>query len=133
MNKDGILELKLDCIDKLQEEIDNIRQLEAKRLYKIKELDWSMQGQKDTLFETWGYIECFNKESCRVCVVASNNDRYSDKSGRHRHNINMFDYYKLANNVTRAKRIDLPLLLGLPFRSTELELLFKGKKILMDE
>jgi hypothetical protein len=129
MSKESIIKNKQALIEQTQDEINQLNLLETNRLYKIEDFDWDHSILKSRIFETWGFIECFNKESVRFCIVASNNSRYSDstKRWRRRGNVTSFDY-SVYSKLTHAKKDDLPLLVGLKYRHVELEQILKGTK-----
>lgn len=111
MNKKAILEEKRKHIKDIQQEIESIKNIELRRLYKIKE--------SGLIAETYGYFKHFNRESVRFCVVASDYPSYDDTK---------FGYIGLRNCISQAKKSDLPLLFGMRYKSIDLEKILKGKK-----
>lgn len=127
--KDTIIADKQKEIQELQNDIAQLNQMEIGRVYKIAEKDWAPYTNKPCSFESWGYIECFNKESVRFCIIASDNPRYGRTRWRGRRaNVASYNYYNLFSRLTRARRDDLPLLVGMKIKSVELEMIFKGRK-----
>ena len=120
--KEAIIMEKKRAIELLQRELDGISKVELRRLYKTAEEDWDGSALKVRTFESWGYPETFNKESIRFCIVASDNPRYGRSNRwRKRKNISAFNYDYLVDKLTRAKKDDIPLLIGLPYKFPELE------------
>lgn len=127
MNKEIILKEKQMMIKNLQKDIECIKKIELKRLYKIPEL--RIDNENVTQVDTYGYFECFNRESIRFCVVASDIPNYGKNRRRgFRANINSFHYVGLYKRLTQVYKDELPLLVGLQYKSVELEKIFKGKK-----
>jgi hypothetical protein len=130
MNKEALINEKLEMIRRLEKEISSIEKIELNRLYRINE-NYREAGPKDSeilISETVGYFECFNRESVRFCVAASDNPIYCDKRWKHRGNITSFGYAGLDDRLTRVKKDDLPLLIGLKFKSVEFEKILKKRK-----
>jgi len=124
MNKEAVIQQKLDLINHTQQEIESINKIELGRLYMLKEL-----YGKDELHDTYGFFECYNTESIRFNVVASTSPKYDDSGSRRmRGNINSYGYAGLYERLTRVKKDDLPLLVGLLYASVDLEKILKGKK-----
>ena len=119
MNKEAILAEKRAQISIIHSEMNSINKIELGRLYRI------MEYSK----ESYGFFECFNRDSARFNVIASDCENYRDTTyGRMRGNINSYGYTGLFERLTRIKRDDLPLLVGLRYRSVDFEKILKGKK-----
>lgn len=127
MNKEAVIQEKLDLIKHTQQEIESINKIELGRLYLLRETyRYELGGE---LYETYGFFECYNTESIRFNVVASTSPQYKDsKSRRMRGNINSYGYADLYKRLTRVQKSELPLLVGLPYVSVDLEKILKGKK-----
>jgi hypothetical protein len=125
MNKEAILAEKRAQISLLHSEMNSISQIELGRLYMIKELE----RYDERYYESYGFFECFNRDSVRFNVIASDFPKYQDSAYRRmRGNINSYAYNGLFERLTRVKKDDLPLLVGLRYASVDLEKILKGKK-----
>jgi hypothetical protein len=95
--------------------------------------------------DTYGYFECFNRESARFIIIASD-AYYTDKKWRdHRGYTRALNYVSsdnswkggavievkitsLASGLSPVKELDLPLLVGMKYKSPEYEKILKGRK-----
>lgn len=128
MTKKKIIEMKEQKIADLNNEIDNIEKLEINRLYYFEFQPYSWQPK----FQLYGVIETFNKESIRVRVIACNHNSFSDALDRwnRRRDITQIGYHC---NPTPVSAHDLPLLVGMNWKSAYLEQIMKGEtKVRMD-
>jgi hypothetical protein len=99
------------------------------------------------MFDSYGYLECYNRESARFIIIASDSPKYSDTKGRGRRgNIEALNYVllsktswkgpaligvtvaSLASKLTIVAEKDLPLLIGMRYKSPEFEKVLKGRK-----
>lgn len=130
MLKENLLLIKEAEWERIKSEIRIIKFIELKKVYKL-------EGRAQ---ECYGYFECFNKESACFVVIASDSigmyEKHSYQMGQktysHRGNLISVDY-STAYKFTPVKRGDLPLLIGLKFKSIAFENLLKGKSHLKME
>jgi hypothetical protein len=146
MNKETVLidtELKLTI---LEVQIECIKKIELNTLYKVKDEIYGLNP-----FDTYGYFECFNRDSARFVIIASNNPEYHDydKSSQgysFRKFIEAMPFIILSNVVMKgtctvdakitplSDRLspvaedELPLMVGMKYKSPDFEKVLKGKK-----
>lgn len=125
--------------------IECVNKIELGRTYKFK--DTYYEGRVQLKTDTYGYFETFSRESARFVVIASDNPQYSVDSRRgHRGNIKALNYVTLSevhwksqaiegvevspfsNNLTPVKENEIPLLIGMKFKSVEFEKILSGRK-----
>lgn len=120
-SKSKVIEDKETLIAKLQKAIDGIKCLELNRLYK-----WNWSGGDGKIF--YGILETFNKESCRLRVIATDEKMFAPSTYTGRHRTNAYSMgYEFVNSLDRVQRQELPLILGLPYKHSELDPIMSGK------
>jgi hypothetical protein len=147
MNKETILKDLSSKLEVIKGMIASVNKIELNKVYKYKEVVYSTKPMilAETV-DTYGYFECFNRESARFVVIASDNEDYNDKKWRdHRgytkalNFVSSDDTWKggaviavkitsLAIRLSPVKEIDLPLLVGMKYKSPEYEKILKGRK-----
>jgi hypothetical protein len=140
MNRENVLQNLEVRLQTLQSMIASVNKIELNTLYKFTEV----YDLKD--YESYGYFECYNRESARFVIIASSNPLYRDSKWRGRGYIRALQYVNLsetlwnngamikakviplADYLTRVAETDLPLLIGMKYRSPEYEKVLRGKK-----
>jgi hypothetical protein len=148
MNKETVLKDLAMKLKVIEAQMASVNKIELNTVYKYKETIYCTKPMiiAETV-DSYGYFECFNRESARFIILASNNPDYSDSKWRnHRGYTKALNYVfvskttwkgsavidlsvtSLASKLTAVKEKDLPLLVGMKYSSPELEKVFKGKK-----
>jgi hypothetical protein len=143
MNKETVLKDLSTKLQIIQAQIASVNKIELNKVYRYE--DYNTEAGLE-LVDTYGYFECFNRESARFVVIASDNSRYSDKKFRDRRGytkplnfVSSDNTWKggavievkitsLASKLSPVKEIDLPLLVGMKYKSPEYEKILKGRK-----
>jgi hypothetical protein len=150
VNKNQIIQDLTNKMMMLRGQLNAVQALEPRKLYKFNETfrDYSSGTRTEGSTETYGYVETFSRESVRFVVIASNNPKYSTEKDRDgtRKNIVALPYITtsepswkihckesitttpLSDDLTPVAERDLPLLMGMKFKSTEYEMILKGKR-----
>lgn len=147
MNKETILKDLATRLQVVQGMIASLNKIELNTLYKYTEIHFDRHTSSEKEFDSYGYFETFNRESARFVILASNSPEYNDRRWRdHRGYINALQYVylsettwkgqaltdvkvaPLADKLTRVPETELPLLIGMKYRSPEYEKVIKGKR-----
>ena len=118
MSKQKVIADKQALIEKTREEIDILNSVQQRLLYKYIETP--------AVFEYYGYIEAFNKDSVRFNAVASTHNHIVGQGGRERHSILKLSYDVLLFLIP-VKKKNIPLILAFPYRTEECAEIICGK------
>jgi hypothetical protein len=147
MNKDTILKDLALKIQIVRAQVASVKKIELNTVYKYLEHTYDQSTSSIELFETYGYFESYNRESARFVVIATDSPKYSDAKGRGERGYTIALEYvdlsetkwktssmieakitSLASKLSPMKETDLPLLVGMKYKSPEYEKILKGRK-----
>jgi hypothetical protein len=147
MNKETVLKDLATRLKIVQCMIASVNKIELNTVYKYTHSCYDRNISSERVFDTYGYFECYNRESARFIVIASDSPKYSDTRGRGcRGNIDALNYVflsgttwkgqaltdvtvaSLATKLTIVSEKDLLLLVGMKYKSPELEKILRGRK-----
>ena len=150
MNKQSALVDLTNRLKIVQGMIEAVNKIELGKVYKFEDTYYGISHgvySKEVLkTDTYGYFETFSRESTRFVVIASDNPQYIGTRRGHRGNIKALNYVTLSevywksqafegvevsplsNRLIPVKENELPLLIGMKFKSVEFEKILSRRK-----